>query len=433
MTPICDFVRDYAASGAVRMHMPGHKGAGPLGFEQLDVTEFDGADDLALPRGIIAASEAEAGRIFGCRTFYSTEGSSHAIRAMLFLAVCGKEKPLVVAVRNAHKAFINSAILLGFDIEWIYPGAPFPSCAVSAGEVEAAISHATRKPAAVFLTSPDYLGGIADIAAVAAVCEKNGVPLLVDNAHGAYLRFLGRHPMELGADMCCDSAHKTLPVLTGGAYLHMKPNSPFAARAKEALSLFGTSSPSYLIMQSLDAANPYLEGHAERLAAFLPKAEALRAAARAAGFAVRESEPLKIVIEPKPFGYTGDELAEKLIGDGIFCEFHDPDYLVMMLTPENTESDLARVEAALRSVPRRAARTERPPVPAACERVMSPREAALSSAETVPTELCEGRVLAGAAISCPPAVPIVMCGERIDAHAVECLRYYGIASCTVVI
>lgn len=432
MTPICDFVRDYAASGAVRMHMPGHKGRGPLGFEQLDITEFDGADDLALPRGIIAASEAEAGRIFGCRTFYSTGGSSHCIRAMLFLAVCGEDKPLVVAVRNAHKAFINAAILLGFDIEWIYPKAQFPSCTVSAEEVAAAVARAPKKPAAVYLTSPDYLGGVSDIAAVSDVCGRLGVPLLVDNAHGAYLRFLGRHPIELGADMCCDSAHKTLPVLTGGAYLHMKTDSPFADRAGEALSLFGTSSPSYLVLQSLDAANPYLERHAERLAAFLPKAEALRASVRAAGYAVRDSEPLKIVIEPKAFGYTGDELAEKLIESGVLCEFHDPDFLVMMLTPENSDSDLARAESALRSVPRRAALTAKPPVPGARERVMSPREAAFSPAETLPTRLCEGRVLAGAAISCPPAVPIVMCGERIDRRVVECLEYYGIDSCTVV-
>jgi arginine/lysine/ornithine decarboxylase len=432
MTPICDFVREYAASGAVRMHMPGHKGRGPLGFEELDITEFDGADDLSFPRGVIAASEAEAGRIFGCRTLYSTEGSSHCIRAMLFLACAGRERPLVVAARNAHKAFINAAVLLGFDIEWIWPSAPFPSCAVTAEEVAAAIERAERKPCAVFLTSPDYLGGTADIAAISAVCRASGVPLLVDNAHGAYLRFLGRHPMELGADMCCDSAHKTLPVLTGGAYLHMKNGSPFAARAKEAMAIFGTSSPSYLILQSLDAANPYLEGHAERLAAFLPKVERLRAAAARAGFDVLESDPLRLTLATKSLGHTGDEVAQMLVDKGVFCEFHDPDHLVMMLTPENSDGDLWRVEAALAAVPRLPATDEKAPLPGRPERVMSPREAALSEAETVPAGESAGRVLAAAAISCPPAVPVVMCGERIDERAVRCFEYYGVRECTVV-
>nr|MCR5648961.1 PLP-dependent transferase [Oscillospiraceae bacterium] len=413
-------------------HMPGHKGRGPLGFEELDITEFDGADDLSFPRGVIAASEAAASRIFGCPTVYSAEGSSLCVRAMLFLACAGHERPLVVAARNAHKSFVNSAVLLGFDIEWIYPSAPFPSCVVTAEEVDAALEAAERKPCAVFLTSPDYLGGVADVAAVSAVCREAGVPLLVDNAHGAYLRFLGKHPVELGADMCCDSAHKTLPALTGGAYLHMREGSPFASRAKEAMALFGTSSPSYLILQSLDAINPYLEGHAARLAAFLPKVERLRAALSRAGYAVAESDPLRVTMAPKSYGYTGDGLAERLIEKGIFCEFHDPDSLVMMLTPENTDSDLWRVEAALTALPPRAPISEKAPQPSRAERVMTPREAALSAAETVPAGESGGRVLAAAAISCPPAVPVVMCGERIDSKAVACFRYYGVTECTVV-
>ena len=432
MTPICDFVREYAASNAVRLHMPGHKGRGPLGFEELDITEFDGADDLSFPRGVIAASEAEASRIFGCTTVYSAEGSSLCVRAMLFLACAGVEKPLVAAARNAHKSFVNSAVLLGFDIDWIWPSAPFPSCVVTAAEVAAALEKAERKPCAVFLTSPDYLGGMPDIAAISEVCRAAGVPLLVDNAHGAYLRFLGKHPIELGADMCCDSAHKTLPVLTGGAYLHMRDGSPFAARAKEAMALFGTSSPSYLILQSLDAANPYLEGHAARLAAFLPKVEALRAALSRAGYDVAESDPLRVTVSPKSYGCTGDELAQKLIEKGIFCEFHDPDSLVMMLTPENSDSDIWRAEAALTALPRRPAIAEKAPLPGRAERVMAPREAALSAAETIPAGESEGRILAAAAISCPPAVPVVMCGERIDARAVKCFEYYGVTECTVV-
>ena len=125
---------------------------------------------------------------------------------------------------------------------------------------------------AFYLTSPDYLGGMQDIAALSAVCDAHGVPLLVDNAHGAYLRFLpggSRHPIDLGAAACCDSGHKTLPVLTGGAYLHLGPKAPVQEEStvRSALALFGSTSPSYLILQSLDACNrlfPPITRHACR-------------------------------------------------------------------------------------------------------------------------------------------------------------------------
>jgi arginine/lysine/ornithine decarboxylase len=121
-----------------------------------------------------------------------------------------------------------------------------------------------RKPCAVYVTSPDYLGNQQDLAGLSAVCAARGIPLLVDNAHGAYLHFLPQpaHPLDLGATACCDSAHKTLPVLTGGAYLHIAKNAPerYARDAKRAMALFGSTSPSYLILQSLDRANAYLAG-----------------------------------------------------------------------------------------------------------------------------------------------------------------------------
>ena len=268
-TPICDFVRKYAAQNSLRLHMPGHKGTAFLGFEHMDVTEIDGADSLYEADGIIAESEANASALFGCDTFYSAEGSSQCIRAMLYLACMSgekKEKPLVLAARNAHKTFLSAAALLDIDIGWLYGenrGA-YLSCDVTTQYLERAIVTSDRKPAAVYITSPDYLGNIADIKSLAEVCHRHGVLLLVDNAHGAYLRFLSQtqHPIDLGADVCCDSAHKTLPVLTGGAYLHISPrvSEKLSHMAKNALAMFGSTSPSYIIMQSLDMANKYITG-----------------------------------------------------------------------------------------------------------------------------------------------------------------------------
>ena len=217
-TPICDFVRSYADSRQLRFHMPGHKGMGTLGVEHLDITEIDGADVLYRADGIIKESEANASRLFGTAlTKYSTEGSSLSIRAMLYLTVLyaksiGQE-PRILAGRNAHHTFMTAAALLDLQVDWLYPEnwESLVPCKITAEYLDRVLDH-PDKPVAVYITSPDYLGNVADIAELSAVCHKHGVLLLVDNAHGAYLNFLpeNRHPIALGADICCDSAHKTL-------------------------------------------------------------------------------------------------------------------------------------------------------------------------------------------------------------------------------
>ena len=132
-------------------------------------------------------------------------------------------------------------------------------CIITPEILKEELKRAEGKISAVYITSPDYLGGMSDIKSLSETAREYGVPLIVDNAHGAYLRFLkdSLHPIDLGADMCCDSAHKTLPVLTGGAYLHISENAPetYKNLGKKAMELFGSTSPSYLILQSLDKAN----------------------------------------------------------------------------------------------------------------------------------------------------------------------------------
>ena len=442
-TPICDFARRYAESGALRLHMPGHKGAALLGPEPYDLTEIDGADSLYEAAGIIRESEENASSLFGCTTLYSTEGSSLCIRAMLYLAVIYARqrgiRPLIAAGRNAHKTFLSAAALLDLDVAWLYPEEKesYLSCRPEAETLEAFLAQAPEKPAAVYITSPDYLGNTADIEGLARVCHRHGVLLLVDNAHGAYLKFLPRslHPMDLGADLCCDSAHKTLPVLTGGAYLHISPSAPalFTRQAKNALSLFGSTSPSYLILQSLDRANPYLaQGYKERLTAFLEETAALKERLSRQGYTLTGDEPMKLTLAAKNYGYSGTALAALLQKENIVCEFADPDYLVLMLTPETGREGLKLLERALLSLPRRPAILEKAPALCRPERVLSIREATFSPCETVPVSASLGRVLAAASVGCPPAVPIVICGERIDRDALRAFAYYGIEKCTVI-
>ena len=442
-TPICDFVRMYNENSSLRMHMPGHKGKKFLGFEHLDITEFDGADDLYNPTGIIKQSEDNASKVFGFPTYYSTEGASHSIRAMMYLVVLNAKKngkkPIIAAGRNAHKAFVSAASLLDFRIAWLYPhnDESYLSCNISPEAFESFLENAEEKPVALYLTSPDYLGNIADIEGLSRVCRKHGILLAVDNAHGAYLKFLeeSRHPIDSGAHLCCDSAHKTLPVVTGGAYLHIaKDVSDFSRQSvKNALALFGSTSPSYLILQSLDACNLYLEGYKKKLADFLPLVAQTKASLEKKGYCFYGDEPMKLTISAKAYGYTGIELADILKQNNVFCEFSDPDYLVLMPTPETEKAGLERVTQVLESIPRKDAKKDSPPKFTKPEKAMSVREASISPSEILPTEECEGKILSAVTVGCPPAVPIVVCGERITKEVLDCFKYYGITNCSVVL
>lgn len=430
-TPIDDFVRAYAAKGTARLHMPGHKGVGDA--EQFDITEIDGAVS------IIGESEANASLLFGSPTLYSTEGSSHCIRAMLYLAslhASAAGKPFRVAAgRNAHKTFLSAVALLDAEVEWLLPEAEanYLSCPLTAEEVERRLRD--DPPAALYLTTPDYLGNTVDVRGIAETCHRLGVLLLVDNAHGAYLRFLpeSRHPIDLGADLCCSSAHKTLPVLTGGAYLHLSPALPMALReqAKAALELFGSTSPSYLIYASLDRANAYLAGgYREKLASFCREVECLKEELSSAGFTLCGDEPMKLTVAPKDYGYTGPQLSEYLQDRGLTPEFCDPDHLVLMLTPE---CDTAPIREALLSLPRRAPILTRPPAMSSLpHRALTPREAILSPSERLAATACVGRIIASLTVGCPPAVPVLASGERVETHHLSIFEYYGITELRVV-
>lgn len=437
-TPVADFVQRYAKAGTARLHMPGHKGRCFLGCEPWDITEVHGADALYEAEGILAESEQNAAALFGSqRTCYSTEGSSQCIRAMLYLAVTASGSRTVVAARNVHRAFVSAAALLDLEIRWLWPeeSRSLCGCPISPAQLEEALGSLPEPPAAVYLTSPDYLGGMAEIPALAQVCYQHGTLLLVDNAHGAYLRFLepSLHPLDLGADLCCDSAHKTLPVLTGGAYLHLSPAAPawLAAMAKSALGLFGSTSPSYLTLASLDLCNRYLaEGYPQRLAETVGRLEGLREKLAAAGWQVESSDLLRVTVAA-PSEVTGQKLARRLRRQGVECEYADRDFLVLMATPENTPEELARAVAALGQCPGEA---NLPQLPLARgERACSIRQAAFAPRETVDAAHSLGRICGLPTVGCPPAIPIAVSGERIAPEALALFEYYGISQVEVLV
>ena len=265
--------------------------------------------------------------------------------AMLHLALQMRPakagRPVLLAARNAHKALLYAAALLDFDIRWLWPAPDaagalctclwsrrrsllrWTSCPPRAG-----------RPSASTSTSPDYLGFVQDIAGLSAVCHAHGLPLLVDNAHGAYLHFLkegSRHPIQLGADLCCDSAHKTLPVLTGGAYLHLGSSvQADEAAVRNALALFGSTSPliSFCSRWTLPTRFwPTASGRSWTSAAggwgcsagsWMPPA---RAALPLTG---AHREPLKLTLDAAALGLSGQQLAQALRERGVECEYATP-------------------------------------------------------------------------------------------------------------
>ena len=438
-TPIVSFLRSYQEKSPVRMHMPGHKGAGILGFEGMDLTEIYGADELFEAEGIIKESEQNASSLFGCPTYYSTQGSTLCIQTMCTIlcqdAKSKGKKPKILAGRNAHRSFIHAAALLDFEIEWLYGNSDYLSCKIHAEDLEKAIIESL--PTAVYLTNPDYLGNLLDIKSLASICKKHDVLLAIDNAHGAYLRFLepSLHPIDLGADLCCDSAHKTLPVLTGGAYLHLSDslNQVWANDVKHFMEYFSSTSPSYLIMASLDAANEVLDTTFKKsLSECIQRVDGLKNTLTQHGYTILSGEPMKITISTKEFGYTGNEIANLLMECDIYPEFYDSDYIVLMPSPYNTKDDFERLQKCLCGIDRKPILINKPPKLEQSKKAMNVRQALFSSSITLDVSKSLGQVCSSVTVSCPPAILPVIPGEVINESSIEVTKYYGIETVRVV-
>lgn len=438
-TPIVSFLKSYQEKSPVRMHMPGHKGAGILGFEGMDLTEISGADELFAADGIIKESEQNASNLFGCPTYYSTQGSTLCIQTMCTIlcqdAKSKGKKPKILAGRNAHRSFIHASALLDFDIVWLYGNSDYLSCKISTETLEKEIVE--NNPTAVYLTNPDYLGNLLDIKSLASICKKHDVLLAIDNAHGAYLRFLepSLHPIDLGADLCCDSAHKTLPVLTGGAYLHLSDslNQVWKNDVKHFMEYFSSTSPSYLIMASLDATNEVLDTTFKKsLSECIQRVDVLKNALIQHGYTILSGETMKITISTKEFGYTGNEIANLLMESDIYPEFYDSDYIVLMPSPYNTKDDLKRLETCLCKIERKSVVFNSFPKLERARKVMNVRQALFAPSKMIEVSKSLGQVCSSVSVSCPPAILPVIPGEVISESSIEVMKYYGIETVRVV-
>lgn len=446
-TPVADFIESYSQSHTVRAHMPGHKGIDPMHKHDViyahDLTEITGADSLYEATGILLESENNASMLFDSyHTYYSAGGSSQCIKTMCALACAyyhqeNSHRPTILAGRNAHKTFIHASQLLNFNIKWLESvnDDSLCECKITPSSLKKALSCLEVKPCALYLTSPDYLGNILDIKALAEICHQYQMLLLVDNAHGAYLKFMDAkliHPIDAGADLICDSAHKTLPALTGAAYLHISKRSPhklleLSSRVRDYSVMFGSTSPSYLIMESMDLVNKWLITHPHVFTQFALKVSKLKEDLKALGFHLRNTEPLKITLDV-PF--QGESLMQALTLLHIECEYADPDFVVLMLTPLNSDEDLRRIKQAFITLSHeeKYLQEKTESMKTALPKVKyQPYEVLFALEEEINVdEGCIGRVCVRCHIGCPPAILPIVPGEIINEQTIAILKKYKI-------
>ena len=356
-TPLYDALLAHKNLNRASFHTPGHKNSSkilPKDLFELDFTELPDTDNLFEASGVIRESEEKAAKLYGAkRTLYSAGGCTLCIQTMLKLAVPFGGK--VIASRMIHKSAVNTLSLLHAEVKWVFPQfSEVDNCIgqVTMEDVEEALNEVPGA-ACVYITSPDYFGNIADIKGIAEVCKKHKIPLLVDNAHGAHLKFLSRdiHPITLGADLVADSAHKTLPVLTGGAMLHIA-NEAYLKQAKEAMSIFASTSQSYPIMVSLDIAISWLNKNSRNAYLKLENDMAkIKSIAKEKGLIkeICNVDPTRLALHTTKLGFSGDEAAEYFRENGIEPEMSNHDTVVFIATPMNSDEDFSKLTSAIKA------------------------------------------------------------------------------------
>lgn len=428
--------------GKLPMHMPGHKRQverfpylAPLGGA-LDLTEVDGFDNLAAPEGILASSMRRAAKVFGAeRTFYLVNGSTVGILAGVHALLPRGGRAL--AARNSHISLFHALALRGASVSYMEPRYG-KSCALS---VDAQTVYDALKAAPdtklVAITSPTYEGVISDIAAIAEAAHAFGAYLLVDEAHGAHLDlspfFMGG-AVRAGADIVVQSLHKTLPSLTQTAAAHVKGEET-ARRFSEKLAYFQTTSPSYLMLASMDGCVRTLENEGEALfsgwhgalEAFYGRVESLKRLHVPREFQGAWKRDLsKISVDTSDARVSGGELAALLRKWNIEPEMAAGDAVLLMTSPGDGGESLNRLADALFEMDGflPPAQKEAPPIlPPLCP-VCALDEGEEGAWREIAWEKAEGRTAAEYVMAYPPGVPALVPGCRITKETLQYARAF---------
>lgn len=423
-------------------HTPGHK----CNFSvldkllSLDFTELPTTDSLYEATGIIKKAEELLTELFETKkSLFSCGGNTLCIQSMLRLAVPNGGK--ILCDRIVHRSAVSTMALLDIEPIWIKRIFNKENRLFDTLDVRKIKDKlkSEKDIKALYLTSPSYHGVLQDIKLICKECKKYNVPVLVDNAHGSHLMFLDGdlHPLKQGADLVADSAHKTLPVLTGGAWLHVN-NEKFTKNAKYAMALFGSTSPSYPIMASMDICTDWLENKGRKeFSRLRERVSNIKELAKKKGFYVLDEkcDPLRITFGVWNFGITGQDFGDYLRRFKIEPEFCDENYVVLIATPFNGKKDWQRLKTALKNVHKWYKKSENSELnysdfelPIMIKTI---KEALMSESEALEIQNAEGKIAAQIVCPCPPGVPVVMPGEKIGGFEMKALKKYGISKIDV--
>lgn len=425
-TPLYDALKAYAASSPARYHMPGHKGKllpvpDLASLAPLDVTELPLTGNLYTAGAPFDEAQRLWAEVFGfefCQ--FLTGGSTMGIHTGL--ALCAKPGSRVLIDRGCHRAVFHALALL--DLEPVYLERPWLSGENLTGPIspETVERQLGRNPdiKTVCITSPTYAGVLSNIGAISRMVHARGGRLFVDGAHGAHLPFLGLAPFW-GADCVVVSAHKTLPAMGQSALLFASGFAP--DRVRQMASVFGTSSPSYPMMASLDVCREWME----KWGVQKYERTAVRVAELRKNFlSLRPGhglslDPTRFVLKVK----NGPAFARSLEERGVYPEMEDGGHVVLICTAQDSGGDFLRLERALEELRERMGECPPIPAPPLPQKVISPRRALFAPGKVRLLRDCEGEIAASQIAPYPPGVPVVAPGEQITKKELAYLREIG--------
>lgn len=437
------------AENNIPMHMPGHKRKTSMLGRALpwaiDITEIDPFDDLHHAQGLLRDSMERAAALFGSRrAYYLVNGSTCGLLAAIGAFAPKKGGSLLVA-RNCHQAVLHAIELNGLFPHWIDPEvdkATGIAGSISPAALERALAEHPDAAMAV-ITSPTYEGVISDIASLTDILRAKGIPLIVDEAHGAHLGFSPRFPesaVRLGADCAVQSLHKTLPALTQTAVLHLNAANDIDAEVERQLRIFETSSPSYVLLASMDQCVRALQArgaqwfrdYEERLFAFSMELRGLRhfellclgADSPENHPAFYRFDPSKIVILTQRASIGARALAQRLTEKRVIPEMTGREHVLLMSSVCDAAEDLRSVGRMLLDIDASVTGKpgpSRPPLPPSPPQVLAPRDAIRAAGPMTPLPRAEGRIAAEAIWVYPPGIPWVAPGQLLNRDAVAAI------------
>ncbi|MBQ9940684.1 MAG: hypothetical protein IJO74_04000 [Clostridia bacterium] len=403
--PLYNAVKDYAENTISRFHMPGHGGRGDMGFlsgvSKYDLTELKETDNLADARGVISEAQELAARKFSSdAVLFSCMGATLCIQGALYAAMKIKPNSKVYCCRQVHKSVINAFSLMDVEPEWL-----------------SELSDRDFSDGGILIyTHTDYYGNIADLELIKKIKQNNDIIIIADNSHGSHLAFFedGKlHPTRHGVDFSVDSLHKTLPVLTGGACLNLK-DKLYSRLCREGMTLFGSTSPNYLIMASVDRAisqvsesvllktRDAIEKFKSELPQFFDNNHQ------------KYRDPFRMVLKCA----NPEELYDVLYDNSVKCEFYDDNGVVLIVPYGADVGYFEPLKNVLKKYNPGEYHSLSIPSYNIPEKKLSIRSAVFSESIDVPLLESGGKVSAREYSLYPPGIPIIVPGEVFDENII---------------